>query len=111
MLSESALLTNDGVDTTTLIGKRVWYQPYGEGSLSSFVVNGIDITFPQGSGSPDVRLYEDDGDLFIKVGDVRARPASWAESVYLEKAAKLTEEALLNGVALRFEIVEATPVG
>ena len=109
MLSSSDILTDDGVDATTLIGKRVWFRPYGEGSLSSFVVGGIDITFPD--GAQDVRLYDDDREQWIKVGEVRARPASWAESVYREKAAKLTEEALLNGVALRFEIVEATPVG
>jgi len=103
MLDQSQFLTVDGVDATTLVGKRVWFRPYGDGSLKSFVLSGLDISLGMDGGA-EVRAYDEDREQWILVKEVRSKPGEWAEVVYRKMLDKVASDASDNGLNVSYVI-------
>ena len=99
-------MTEDRVDATTLIGKRVWWA--GLYRLDSFEVNGIDIVLNEAGDGLDVRIYGEDHNPWLVCSQVRAHPKDWAVDEFNRRARELAKEAEKNLAIMTFDI-EAKP--
>lgn len=105
MIDSTMLMTNDGVDATTLIGKKVW-TPDGFGGITSFVIEGMDIVRNEADDGIEVRIYGEDHNPWLLCVEVRAVAGSWAIEAYTKRMNKINSDAAKDGVVINWTIKE-----
>lgn len=105
MIDPKMLMTDDGVDATTLIGEKVW-TPDGFGGITSFVVDGIDLVRNEADDGVEARIYGEDKNPWLLCGEVRAVAGSWAIDAYTKRMNKINIDAAKDGVVINWTIKE-----